>query len=437
MVKFVNKANIINKIKKLPKSPGVYIFKNKNRAVLYVGKATNLRDRVRSYFFFTSKKVSSFGRPVDYAIGQIADIKVIRTDTVLEAYILEQDLIKKFQPKYNAMGRDDKSFSYVVLAKEKWPRFLILRKTELSKFPNKKIQNTKHQIQFARIFGPYTSKKQIEIALKILRKIFPYHSKPQKSEKGCLDFQIGLCPGPHDGKISRADYLKNIRGIIMILKGKKKGLIKKLEMEMKDYSKICEYEKAAEIRNKIFALKHIRDIALIAKDDDKSRILSAGWRTEFRIEPYDISNISGQYAVGSMIVLEGEESKRSEYRKFRIKNIQGVDDIGMMREVLNRRFHNSWPKPDLLLLDGGLGHLHMAERLLRRLNLNIVLVAVAKGPERKKLEINYNANLQINTDPRIANIINNRNLIKQIMDEAHRFAITYHKKVRRREFISC
>ncbi|KKS26054.1 MAG: Excinuclease ABC, C subunit domain protein [Parcubacteria group bacterium GW2011_GWA2_42_11] len=437
MVKFVNKANIINKIKKLPKSPGVYIFKNKNRAVLYVGKATNLRDRVRSYFFFTSKKVSSFGRPVDYAIGQIADIKVIRTDTVLEAYILEQDLIKKFQPKYNAMGRDDKSFSYVVLAKEKWPRFLILRKTELSKFPNKKIQNTKHQIQFARIFGPYTSKKQIEIALKILRKIFPYHSKPQKSEKGCLDFQIGLCPGPHDGKISRADYLKNIRGIIMILKGKKKGLIKKLEMEMKDYSKICEYEKAAEIRNKIFALKHIRDIALIAKDDDKSRILSAGWRTEFRIEAYDISNISGQYAVGSMIVFEGEESKRSEYRKFRIKNIQGVDDIGMMREVLNRRFHNSWPKPDLLLLDGGLGHLHMAERLLRRLNLNIVLVAVAKGPERKKLEINYNANLQINTDPRIANIINNRNLIKQIMDEAHRFAITYHKKVRRREFISC
>jgi len=437
VVKFVNKANIINKIKKLPKSPGVYIFKNKNRAVLYVGKATNLRDRVRSYFFFTSKKVSSFGRPVDYAIGQIADIKVIRTDTVLEAYILEQDLIKKFQPKYNAMGRDDKSFSYVVLAKEKWPRFLILRKTELSKFPNKKIQNTKHQIQFARIFGPYTSKKQIEIALKILRKIFPYHSKPQKSEKGCLDFQIGLCPGPHDGKISRADYLKNIRGIIMILKGKKKGLIKKLEMEMKDYSKICEYEKAAEIRNKIFALKHIRDIALIAKDDDKSRILSAGWRTEFRIEAYDISNISGQYAVGSMIVFEGEESKRSEYRKFRIKNIQGVDDIGMMREVLNRRFHNSWPKPDLLLLDGGLGHLHMAERLLRRLNLNIVLVAVAKGPERKKLEINYNANLQINTDPRIANIINNRNLIKQIMDEAHRFAITYHKKVRRREFISC
>ena len=437
MVKFVNKANIINKIKKLPKSPGVYIFKNKNRAVLYVGKATNLRDRVRSYFFFTSKKVSSFGRPVDYAIGQIADIKVIRTDTVLEAYILEQDLIKRFQPKYNAMGRDDKSFSYVVLAKEKWPRFLILRKTELSKFPNKKIQNTKHQIQFARIFGPYTSKKQIEIALKILRKIFPYHSKPQKSEKGCLDFQIGLCPGPHDGKISRADYLKNIRGIIMILKGKKKGLIKKLEMEMKDYSKICEYEKAAEIRNKIFALKHIRDIALIAKDDDKSRILSAGWRTEFRIEAYDISNISGQYAVGSMIVFEGEESKRSEYRKFRIKNIQGVDDIGMMREVLNRRFHNSWPKPDLLLLDGGLGHLHMAERLLRRLNLNIVLVAVAKGPERKKLEINYNANLQINTDPRIANIINNRNLIKQIMDEAHRFAITYHKKVRRREFISC
>jgi excinuclease ABC subunit C len=386
-------------------------------------------------------------RPVDFAISQIADVKTIETDTVLEAYILEQNLIKKLQPKYNAMGKDDKSFTYAVITKEEFPRILLLRKTEVDQISNSfKIQNSKFKINA--VYGPYTSKKQIEIALKILRKIFTYHSNPQKTEKGCLDSQIGLCPGPYDGKISHADYLKNIRGIRMILEGKKKGLVKKLEKEMKIYSKNHEYEKAAEARNKIFVLKHIRDVALITNDNRSlpsvpsghlpsgrgGGILDTRYQIQnTRIEAYDISNISGQHAVGSMVVFDNEngefEPNKNEYRKFRIRTIHGADDVGMMREVLLRRFNNNWPKPNLILLDGGIGHLHMAEELLRSFKLDIPLVAVAKDENRKGFTIHGSQPIEMK------NILSDRNLVKQIMDEAHRFAIAYHKKVRKREFI--
>jgi len=238
----------------------------------------------------------------------------------------------------------------------------------------------------------------------------------------------------------------------MILEGKKKGLVKKLEREMKSYSKEHAYEKAAEARNKLFALKHIRDVALISADKNPSLILpfkkgenqispfaKGGLRGIFRIEAYDISNISGQYAVGSMVVFDninGQfESNKNEYRKFKIKTIQGADDVGMMREVLARRFNNNWPKPDLILLDGGTGHSHMAERLLKNLKLNISIVAVAKGPTRKISNFQFLISKQFPMTKFSNEIIKNRNLIKQIMDEAHRFAITYHKKVRKREFI--
>lgn len=445
----MKKSKLLDKIKNLPKMPGAYIFKNKSGVVLYVGKATSLRSRVGSYFSGREED-----RYISTAINQIADVKTIETETVLEAFILEQDLIKRLQPKYNAMGKDDKSFSYVLLTKEYFPRFIILRKTEIEKVKsqnskvknasqnskvvqssafslfadarnsskpsfsrglNKKIHNTLYNIHYTKIYGPYTSKKQIEIALKILRKIFPYHSKSQKTEKGCLDSQIGLCPGPYDGKISRADYMKNIRGIRMILEGKKKSLIGKLEKEMKVFSEINEFEKAAETRNKIFALKHIRDVALINNENFSAPQSSAfsllakarnsskpsfSRAKKFRVEAYDISNISGQHAVGSMVVFDNinghVEPNKSEYRKFKIKTIQGADDVGMMKEVLTRRFHNDWPastrrdsstrgwpKPDLILLDGGAGHLHMAEEILKNLKLNIALAAVAKGPTRK------------------------------------------------------
>jgi excinuclease ABC subunit C len=406
------------KVAKFPQNPGVYIFRDKSRKILYIGKATNLRSRVGSYF-----RGAETREHIESMMPNVFDVDFRQTDSVLEALISESNLIKKYQPKYNIKEKDDKSFSYFIITNEKFPRVIILRGTDLDK--NKNI------IKYT--FGPFTSKKQIEIALKIIRKIFPFHSNNQKTEKGCLDYQIGLCSGPYDNAISREEYKKNIRGIKMILEGKMKKLIASLEKEMNKAAKKNEFEKAAELRNKIFALKHIRDVALITKDfEEKLRTTNYEPRT-IRIEAYDISNISGTNAVGSMVVFANDEPDKSQYRKFKIKTIQGSDDVGMMREVLNRRFYNDWPMPDLVLLDGGVGHLNMAEKLLHKeLGLNVAIASVAKGPKRKNQELRI-TNHELK--PEIKNILSNKNIIKRIMDEAHRFAIAYHRKLRKGNFI--
>jgi excinuclease ABC subunit C len=412
--------NLKDGINKLPKMPGVYEFCDKQRKIIYIGKATSLRDRVGSYFL----KNAHLDRPnIEPMISQIADIKIHKTDSVLEALILESNLIKKHQPKYNAMSKDDKSFGYFVITKEKFPRVVILWKTELGKLPAKKI------------YGPYLSKHQMNIALKLIRKIFPFHSNKQPTEKGCLDFQIGRCPGPYAGAISRADYLKNIRNIELILKGEKKSLVSTLKKEMKEYSKNDEFEKAAESRNQVFALEHIRDVALIASDEDAQYPISNVQK--IRIEAYDISNIGGDFAVGSMIVFQNNHPDKSQYRKFKIKTVKGIDDVGMMREVLYRRFNNNWPKPDLILLDGGKGHLNMAQKILEDLDMKIPIIAVAKGPTRKKLDIFQSKflltylgrNEEIRKKYNI--ILSDDMLIERIRNEAHRFAISYHKKLRK------
>lgn len=407
---------ISKKLKAFPTSPGVYIFKNNAGEVLYVGKATSLKDRVGSYFIGAKEN-----RPVHSIIGQIKDIEIKKTETVLEAYILEQELIKKWQPKYNIDGKDDKSFVYVIFTKEEFPRILFLRKRELEQDKNIKLKIEK-------IYGPYVSRKNIEIALKILRKIFPYHSKKENSEKGCLDFQIGLCPGPYAGAISKKDYTKNILGIGMILSGKKKSLLNKLKKEMTVQSEKQEFEKAAILRNQIFALQHIQDIALISGRDETLSSLY-GNAGEMRIEGYDISNISGASSVGSMVVFDNSkgqfEPNKNQYRKFKIKTVSGTNDVASMQEVLSRRFGNSWPRPDLIILDGGRGHLNMARRVLKSFHLEIPLLAVAKGPTRKKLDRYSFGNV-----PDLS-----ENILEQIRDEAHRFAIGYHKKLRGKNFI--
>jgi excinuclease ABC subunit C len=438
--------DITEKVKQLPSNTGVYLFRDKARKIIYIGKATNLKSRVSSYF----RSYRGSDRPIEMMIAQVADIEVQETESVLEALILESNLIKKHQPKYNVKEKDDKSFSYFVVTKEDFPRVLIMRKTDIEKDTKNKIQDTKKsqtsKLQTANyklqtFYGPYTSKKQMEIALKIIRKIFPFHSGKQKTEKGCLDFQLGRCPGPYAGAISKTDYAKNIRGIEMILQGKKKSLLTKLEKEMTGLAKKEEFEKAGEIRNKIFALQHIQDIALISRDDKiqstkyKSQKNSKNYKlqtTNFRIEAYDISNLSGQQAVGSMVVFDQGEPNKKEYRKFKIKTVVGANDVAMMQEVLLRRLNNAWVQPDLILLDGGQGHINMAQKLLSELGFAIPLVAVAKGPTRKKLELRF-GKYKLDKDSEV--ILRDDNLLKSIMDEAHRFAITYHRKVRKSEFI--
>lgn len=425
-------------IAQLPRTPGVYLFYGRKGEILYIGKATYLRDRVRSYFSYANPLINAnqliANRPIEQIIHRIEKVEVKKTDSVLEALILESNLIKKHQPKYNVDLKDGKSFSYFVItrapkqslvrgaAKQKFPRVLIMRESDLEK--SKEI--IKHQ------FGPYTSKKNMEVALGIIRKIFPFHSGKIESEKGCLDFQIGRCPGPYAGAITRAGYLKNIWGIRMILEGKKKSLVRRMENEMKELSQKQEFEKAAELRNKVFALKHIQDIALISAEGSTFGAPKVEPSEALRIEAYDISNISGQQAVGSMVVFNNHKPDKSQYRKLKIKTVAGADDVGMMREVLSRRFNNAWPKPDLILLDGGIGHLNMGKEILKSLKLDIPMVAVAKGATRKNQELRV-MNHEFKKEIKI--ILDDKNLMKQIMDEAHRFAIAYHKKLRKKAFI--
>ena len=444
-------SKVKEKLNKLPTESGVYIFRDKSQKILYIGKATNLRSRTQSYF----RGVNNRGAWIASMVEQIVDVDFIETDSVLEALILESNLIKKHQPKYNTDFKDDKSFSYFVITEEEFPKIIILRATDLNK--NKNIVANK--------FGPYTSKKQMEIALKIIRRIFPFHSNKQKTEKGCLDFQLGLCSGPYADAISKIDYKKNIQGIRLILEGKKKRLITNLEKEMKAASKGNEFEKAVGFRNKIFALKHIQDVALISSEPPLSLPPEKGERKmgkTFRIEAYDISNISGTNAVGSMVVFNNNESDKSQYRKFKIKTVEGSNDVGMMREVLLRRFHHTltcpdkigtssplkgeekkeknffWPMPDLILLDGGRGHLAMCERLLESLGIKMSVIAVAKGPTRKISNFKFlisNKFTMTKFPNDLKDIAKDRKLLGQIMDEAHRFAINYHRKLRKVSFL--
>jgi excinuclease ABC subunit C len=450
-------STISQKIKSLPSSPGVYIFYDKDKRVLYVGKAGSLKDRVGSYFQNVGSKslrpeaLRAYEvRPIEIFISEVKDLEIRKTDTVLEAYILEQELIKKFQPKYNMMSKDDKSFCYVVVTREDWPRLVILRKNDLDKNAGADLVSARkgqtqglslQKIQYKKIHGPYTSRHQIETALKILRKIFSYHSRSQKTEKGCLDYQIGLCPGPYDNAISKENYRKNIRAIRMILEGKKKSLINKMKKEMEEYSRKLDYESATKIRNQIFALQHVQDVALIPplrdenlkfeilnlKSNSNNQILNF---KKIRIEGYDVSNISGKWATGSMVVFDNSDGdmkpNKSQYRKFRIKTIEGANDVGAMEEVLARRFGNNWPKPNLIILDGGKGHLNMARKILRNFHLEILIIAVAKGPKRKKMDI-----YSFGTVPEIP-----KDIIEQVRDEAHGFAIKYHRKLRRKGILN-
>ncbi len=399
----------MNLYARLPETPGVYIMKDGAGKILYIGKAVNLRRRVSSYFV----------RPHDARIeGLVKEIKKIdfkKTDTGIEALILESELIKRHQPPFNIKEKDDKSFLYVEITGEKFPRVLLARGKDK---PNGKR------------YGPFPSASSIREALRIVRKIFPYatHPEPPKPQsRPCFDYQIGLCPGTCIGAIARKDYAKNTRNIRLFLEGKKERIVKDLEREMETASKALNFERAGELKRQLFALRHIQDVALI-KEDRMSDIRNSKLgiqNSAKRIEGYDISNISGKSAVGSMVVFTDNEPDKKEYRKFKIKTVLQPDDFGMLREVLERRLKNSWPLPDLFLIDGGRGQVSAVREILKKASLTIPVVGVAKGPKRKRNDI-------VGKIPEFTGL---QTLIK-VRDEAHRFAIAYHRKVRNRTFMN-
>ncbi|MDO8583703.1 MAG: GIY-YIG nuclease family protein [bacterium] len=409
--------------KVLPETPGVYLMKDAAGKILYVGKAVNVERRVNQYW------TRPHGMHIEELVPQIATIDYIQKPTAIEALILEANLIKLYKPKYNIMQKDNKSFLYLVFTKEAFPRPLLMRGHELPDDASK---------QFKAVFGPYTSGPSLRAALELLRRIFPWSVCTPGQTRPCFYVHLKLCPGVCINAVDKKTYNKTIRDLMAFFRGRKDQLIKQYIREMKAAAKEQRFEEATALRKKVFALEHIQDVAVIKRDEEDYEI----WNMEHgtsdmdgsvvnlfgRVEGYDISNISGTSSVGSMVVFENGAPAKNEYRKFRIKSVIGSNDVASLQEVLIRRFRNPWRKPDLILIDGGLPQVRAAQSVLDGLALNIPLIGIAKGAERKRNDLicpTEDEALRKACEP-------HQRLLEQVRDEAHRFAITYHRKVRGR-----
>ncbi len=404
----------------LPISPGVYLMKNAEGTVIYVGKATSLKRRVPNHF------IRPHSPQIAEMTTKVAEIDYIEKPTALEALILEANLIKYYFPKYNIRDRDNKSFLYLVITNEAFPRPLFVRGTDLEEEQAKKAKA---------VFGPYTSPRSLRAALDYLRKIFPWTTCVPGQPRPCFYVHLGLCPGVCIGTADKKAYAKTIRDLIAFFEGRKEEIIKRYQKDMKQLASQNRFEEAAVIRNRLFSLEHIKDIAVLKREDedvDRIREGEAPIDLYGRIEGYDISNISGTSSVASMVVFENGAPAKAEYRKFRIKSVVGANDVASMQEVLMRRFRNDWRKPDLLLIDGGAPQVNAAQQVIRHLNLGIPVVGIAKGPERKRNDVVCGAMV----NKAVCEICEKHvDLLAAVRDEAHRFAITYHRNLRSRRFL--
>jgi len=548
--------SLAEKLDSLPTEPGVYQFKNAEGKVIYVGKAQNLRSRVRQYF----QKSRAADPKLDAMIEKVVDVEWIVTGSEVEALILEANLIKKLKPRYNVVLKDDKSYPYIVITNEPFPRVYVTRRL---------VRDG------SRYFGPYADVKTMRFALKTVRDIFMirscnYDLTEESIKKGkfkvCLDYHIKKCEGPCEGLVSQEHYRTMIDHVANVLRGKTESVVKALEQEMQRYADAMRFEEAARMRDRIRALQVYtqkqrvvdvrmvdRDILAVAtKDDDAAGVifrvregklvgsrqffmgnvegkseeelvenlleryyleeddlpaeillpveLSSGellrsWlasrkgeaikleaprggdkaklvamarnnaqflveelqlqrmkRGEFIphsvkalqrdlrlsspprvIECFDISNLQGGDAVASMVVFENAKPKKSEYRHFRIRTVTGPDDFASMREVVQRRYTRLQQEegrlPDLIMVDGGKGQLSSAVEVLAQLGLtNIPVIGLAKRLE----EVFLPDSSEPLTLPRTSSGLR---LLQQIRDEAHRFAVTYHRTLRSRRIL--
>ena len=399
--------NLSMRVKKfnIPDSPGVYFFRA-DKTILYIGKATSLKDRIKSYFSKDIGIVRSL--LIKDMIKEAKSISWIKTNSVLEGLILEANLIKKHKPKYNTREKDDKSFNFVVFTRENFPRVFSARGRDLeTRFDVKK--------DFKYVFGPYPDGGSLKEALKIIRKIFPFFGE----EASHLAFyrQLGLLPRAN---LSRKEYNKTIKNLKLFFEGKTSHVLKNLKEEMKLVVRAREFEKAEEMKRKIFALKHIRDVALIKEDSQTdSRDLQPA--RNFRIEAYDVAHTGERNKVGAMVVIEDGVLLKRDYRKFNIKK-KGGGDIGALKEILERRFsHSEWPLPKLIVVDGGKAQRNAARGVLSGFGYQIPAVAVVKGLGHKAKDILGSKTLRSQRESEI--LLAN--------SEAHRFALKFHREKRK------
>jgi excinuclease ABC subunit C len=421
----MNLEQFKKKMKKIPDTPGVYFFLDKSKKVLYIGKATSLRDRMRSYF--SPDLAATRGPLITSMIEKATSIDWRQTDSVLEALILEANLIRTYKPKHNTDLKDDKSWNYVVITKEDFPRVLLVRGKNLeAEFPMPSRLYT---------FGPFPHGMQLKEALKIIRKIFPYRDActpanemlaAGKRPKACFNHQVGLCPGVCDGSVSKAQYRKIIRRIVLLFSGKKSTLLNSLERDMKQAAKEENFEEAGRLRSQVFALNHIQDVSLI-RDEYRSPTLGLGLPSVTRIEAYDVAHLAGSSHVGVMVVVENGVAQKSEYRKFRLRTAKPGDDPGSLREILSRRLgHDEWPMPRIIAVDGATAQINSAERVLKEYGMQIPVIGVVKDEKHRPRDIRGDRDL----------IKGRERDILLANAEAHRFAIGYHRADRSRNMLN-
>ena len=540
--------NIEEELKKLPSKPGVYLMHDDKDAIIYVGKAISLKNRVRQYFQSSRNK----GVKIEQMVTHIARFEYIITDSELEALVLECNLIKEHRPKYNTMLMDDKTYPFIkVTVQEDFPRVLFARQMYKDK---------------AKYYGPYTSAGAVKDTIDLIHKLYGIRTcnkqlpKMQGKERPCLNYHIHQCPAPCQGYISKEEYAKSVKKVLTFLNGDYTPILKELEEKMLAASEEMEFEKAIEYRellnsvtkiaqkqkitssdmedkdviamsvdqhDAVVQVFFIRDGRLIGRDhfclriangDSRPDVLSAfikqfyagtpyipreimlqyeiedaalieewlsgrkgqkvhiqvpkkgqkeklvelakknadmvlmqdrerirreegrtiGAMKEIanlldlpkleRVEAYDISNISGFQTVGSMVVFEKGRPKRSDYRKFRIRGVQGADDYASMEEVLTRRLSHYENYPDLIMMDGGRGQVNIALKVMQHLNIEVPVCGMVKDDKHRTRGIYFhNVELPIDRDSE------GFRLVTRIQDEAHRFAIEYHRSLRSRE----
>ncbi len=425
------------KLKKLPKSPGVYFHKDAKGEIIYVGKAAILRNRVRQYFQASRNRDPK----TELLVAEIDDTDWQVVDSEVEALFLEAELIRRYMPRYNILLRDDKAMAYVrINFKDTYPSLTFTRRP---------------LDDGADYYGPFLSAFALKKALKYLRWAFPYSTHTQLPKRACLQYHLGLCPGPETGELDEKAYKANLKKLVRVLKGQRKSLIAELEKDMKLQSARKDFEAAAATRNQLFSLKNLghqvifsdKEFQDISKDHalvELTTLLGLP-KPPRRIEGFDISHMSGTDTVASMVVFTNGVSDKGNYRKFKSR-IPGNDDFAHMRETLTRRFSEKnvkqWGVPDLLLIDGGKGQLEAALSVLREKNLTVPAIGLAKKHEEIIVRNDWpqtNLNSEVimklrgfsrqSDDFTAVDLPNNSNIIKllqRIRDESHRFAVSYH-----------
>jgi len=444
---------LILKIKKTPKTPGIYIFKNQKGKALYIGKAINLRSRLKSYLGSQSGKTAAF-------LKKSKKLKWIKVSSDLEAIILEMKLIKNLKPAYNVRWRDDKRPLYVLFTNDALPRVKTVRLSQ-------KVDG--------KLYGPFPSPYKLRKILKTLRRIFPFCTCSPRRKKPCLYTHLGLCPlesalgVKNPPPLEQRAYFKNIKNLQKVLDGKIGKVLKILQKEMKTHAQNQEFEKAQEIKNKIEQLKlfsekphidqyleskslkpqlirvQLKSLQKLLARSVLASIQNAPCRLG-RIEGYDIANLGKTLAVGSMVVFEKGQPTNNLYRRFKIRKVKGINDPKMLAEVLSRRLnHPEWPFPDLILVDGGKTQVSACLKVLKKLSFSIPVIGLAKKKEKVVLphiKVEPCRKKSSKVRPRrtperslrevtLALDHPGLTLLRQIRDEAHRFAHAYHQLLRR------